>query len=241
MGQSVLSQQSSAASQANGIKSWPESERPRERLIKNGVSSLSDAELLAILLRSGIQGKDAITFARELLSQFGGLRGLLGVGWNELKQIKGLGQAKIATFLAATEIARRQLKQELVGKNFVRDPQSILDYLYSSLRDKKREVFKVLFLNKANRITGEQDLFEGTVDETAIHPREVVKAALERQATALILIHNHPSGRVEPSLEDREITRKLEAACNAVSIKVLDHIIVGDNQYFSFNEQGLLN
>ena len=223
-----------------GIKSWPETERPRERLIKNGVSSLSDAELLAILLRSGIRGKDAITLARELLSRFGGLRGLLAVGWTELEQVKGLGQAKIATFLAATEIARRQLKQELAGKNFMRNPQSVLDYLYSSLRDKKREVFKVLFLNKANRIIDEQDLFEGTVDETAIHPREVVKAALERHATTLVLIHNHPSGCVEPSLEDREITRKLEAACAAVSIKILDHIIVGDNQHFSFSEHNLL-
>jgi DNA repair protein RadC len=225
---------------SHGIKSWPETERPRERLIKNGVLSLSDAELLAILLRSGIQGKDAIALARELLSRFGGLRGLLAVGWNELRQVKGLGHAKITTFLAASEIARRQLKQELVGKNFIRDPQSVLDYLYSSLRDKKREVFKVLFLNKANRIIDEQELFEGTVDETAIHPREVVKVALECQATALVLIHNHPSGRVEPSPEDREITRKLEAACAAVSIKILDHIIMGDNQYFSFSEQGLL-
>lgn len=225
---------------SHGIKSWPETERPRERLIKNGASSLSDAELLAILLRSGVRGKDAIALARELLGRFGGLRGLLSVGWAELQQVKGLGQAKITTFLAATEIARRQLKQEIHGKSFVRDPQSVLDYLYSSLRDKKREVFKVFFLNKANQIIDEEDLFEGTVDETAIHPREVVKAALDRHATAVVLIHNHPSGRVEPSPEDREITRKLEAACNAVSIKVLDHIIVGDNQYFSFREQRLI-
>ena len=238
MTQTALSH--SLPAERRGIKSWPETERPRERLIKNGVSSLSDAELLAILLRSGIRGKDAITLARELLSRFGGLRGLLAVGWTELKQIKGLGQAKITAFLAASEIARRQLKQELVGKNYVRDPQSVLDYLYSSLRDKKREVFKVLFLNKANRIIDEQELFGGTVDETAIHPREVVKAALDRHATAVVLIHNHPSGRVEPSTDDREITRKIEEACTAVSIKVLDHIIVGDNQYFSFSEQGLL-
>src|SRR3989338_4548899 len=238
MTQTALSH--SLPAERRGIKSWPETERPRERLIKNGVSSLSDAELLAILLRSGIRGKDAITLARELLSRFGGLRGLLAVGWTELKQIKGLGQAKITAFLAASEIARRQLKQEVVGKTYVRDPQSVLDYLYSSLRDKKREVFKVLFLNKANRIVDEQDLFEGTVDETAIHPREVVKVALERHASALIFIHNHPSGRIEPSPEDREITQKLEAACTAVSVKVLDHIIVGDNQYFSFREHHLL-
>lgn len=226
---------------SHGIKSWPETERPRERLIKNGVSSLSGAELLAILLRSGVRGKNAIQLARELISQFNGLRGLLSIEFDELKKVKGLGQAKITTLLAATEIARRQLKEELVGKNFVRDPQSVLDYLYSSLRDRKKEVFKAMFLNKANRIIGEQDLFEGTVDETAIHPREVVKAALDRHATSVILVHNHPSGRIEPSFEDKEITRKLQAACGAVAVKILDHIIVGDNQYFSFSEHGLLS
>ena len=224
----------------NGIKSWPTSERPRERLNKHGVQSLSDAELLAILLRNGIQGKDAITLARELLNRFGGLRGLAKIEWADLAKIKGLGPAKISTFLAAAEMARRQLRQELIGTNFVRNPESVLDYLYSTLRDTKKEIFKVLFLNKANRILDEKDLFEGTVDETAVYPRELVKAALERHATSLILIHNHPSGRIEPSLEDREITRKLQTACNAVSIKILDHIIVGDNQYFSFNEHSML-
>ena len=225
---------------SNGIKYWPKAERPRERLIKNGVSTLSDAELLAILLRSGIQGKDAIQLARDLISQFNGLRGLLSVEFGELSKVKGLGQAKISTLLAATEIAKRQLKEELIGKNFVRDPQSILDYLYSSLRDRKKEVFKVIFLNKANRIIDEQDLFEGTVDEAAIHPREIVKSALDHHASNIILVHNHPSGRTEPSLEDKEITQKIQSACATVSIKVLDHLIVGDNQYFSFREHGLI-
>jgi len=222
------------------IKSWPQSERPRERLVQNGVSSLSDAELLAILLRSGIRGKDVITLSRELLSQFGGLRGLLSIEYNELAKIKGLGQAKAATLLAATEIVKRKLKEDLIGKDFIRDPESVVDYLYASIRDRKKEIFKILFLDKANRITGEQDLFEGTVDQTAIHTREVVKAALDRHASSIILVHNHPSGRTEPSLEDREMTQKLVAACSAVSIKILDHIIVGDNRYFSFQEHGLL-
>ena len=120
------------------------------------------------------------------------------------------------------------------------DPQAVVDYLYGSLRDRKTEVFKVLFLNKSNRIVDEADLFHGTVDETAVHCREVVKSALERHATALILVHNHPSGRIQPSAEDREITEKLKAACGAVSVKVLDHVIIGDNQHFSFTEHNLL-
>ncbi len=225
---------------ATGIKSWPATERPRERLLQNGAKALSDAELVAVLLRSGVKGKDAVTLARELLSAFGGLRGLLSVGPAELRKTKGLGVAKAASFLAAFEIAKRQLREELTGKNFIRDPDSVIDYLYATLRDKKREVFKVLFLNKANRIIGEEDLFEGTVDEAAIHPREVLRAAIAHNATALILVHNHPSGRTEPSAEDRAITQKLQTACAAVSIKILDHIIIGDNQYFSFQECNIL-
>ena len=222
------------------IKSWPQNERPRERLIQNGAQSLSDAELLAIFLRSGIPGKDVITLSRELLSEFGGLRGLFSIEHNRLAKIKGLGRAKIATLLAAVEIAKRRLREDLIGKDVIRDPESVVDYLYASLRDAKREVFKVIFLDKANRILDERDLFNGTIDEAAVHPREVVKAALDHHAASVICVHNHPSGRAEPSTEDKEITRKLQTACAAVSVKVLDHIVVGDNQYFSFREHGLL-
>ena len=221
------------------ILNWPATERPRERLLQTGAKGLSDAELVAVLLRSGIRGKDAVTLARELLAEFGGLRGLLTVGPVELRKVKGLGEAKTASFLAAFEIAKRQLREELTGKNFIRDPESVIDYLYASLRDKKREVFKVLFLNKANRIISEEDLFEGTVDEAAVHPREIVRAAIAHNATAIILVHNHPSGRTEPSAEDRAITQKIQTACAAVSIKILDHIIIGDNQHFSFREHSL--
>lgn len=224
----------------NGIKAWPTKERPRERLMAGEASKLSDAELLALLLRSGIRGKDAVALGRELLSRFGGLRGLLQARPEQLKKITGLGTAKIAALLAVSELAERHLREEMPGRDVIRDPQTVVDYLYAALRDRKREVFKVLFLDKANRVVSECDLFIGTIDEAAVHPREVVKAALDRHATAVILVHNHPSGRVEPSPEDRRLTDKIKAACETVSIKVLDHLIVGDNQHFSFREAGLL-
>ncbi|MBI4970231.1 MAG: DNA repair protein RadC [Candidatus Omnitrophica bacterium] len=224
----------------NGIKSWPDSERPRERMRRGGTEVLSDAELLSILLRTGVRGKDALSLSRELLSRFGGLRGLLSAQWGELNQIRGLGNAKIASLMSAVEISKRNLKEEIIGKNYCRDPRSVMDYLYSALRDRGREVFKVLFLDKANRILADENLFEGTVDETAVHPREVLRAAFEHNATGIVLIHNHPSGRIMPSREDQEMTRKLQSVCTPVGIKVLDHIIVGDNQYFSFTEQNLL-
>ncbi len=222
------------------IKSWPESERPRERLRNHGVEVLSDAELVALILRNGVRGKDAIELARDLVACFGGLRGLAAANWNELRQVKGIGPAKIAALLASSEMTRRQLKEELIGKNAIRDPQTLLAYLTSSLRDKKKEIFKVLFLNKANRVLAEKDLFHGTVDEAMVHPREIIKAALDFHATGVILVHNHPSGRVEPSREDIQMTQKIKSACETVSLKVIDHLIVGDNQFFSFRERGLI-
>ena len=225
----------------NGIKGWPASERPREKLFRSGAEALSDADLVALLLRNGLKGKDAVALGRELIGCFGSLRALLAAGAAELQAVKGLGSAKVASLLAVSEMAKRQLREEICGKNYARDPEAVVLYLTASLRDLKKEIFKVLFLNKANRILEEKDLFHGTVDETAVHPREVVKAALELHATAVILVHNHPSGRIQPSPEDREITRRIQLACRTVGIKVLDHIIVGDNQYFSFNEHQLID
>ena len=224
----------------SSIKSWPISERPRERLFREGASALSDAELLAVLFRSGVKGKDAIALAREISGRFGGLRGLLSAGFSDLSSVKGLGEAKIAALLAVSEISKRQLRESMNGKDILRDPDSVKAYLTAALRDKKREVFKVLLLDKGNRIIAELDLFEGTIDETMVHPREIVRAALERHATAVILVHNHPSGRTEPSQEDLKITRKITSACATVSVRVLDHMIVGDNACFSFAENGLL-
>ncbi|HNV85955.1 MAG TPA: DNA repair protein RadC [Candidatus Omnitrophota bacterium] len=223
-----------------GIHTWAESERPRERILLGGGQNLTDAELIALLLRSGTSGKDAISLSRELLAQFGGLRGLFSANQRELIRVKGLGPAKTSVFLAVKEISLRRLREELLSKVYVRDPRSVLDFFYASLRDQKREMFKVLFLDKGNRIVGEKTLFEGTVDETAVHPREVVRAALEMHATNLILVHNHPSGRTQPSGEDIEITKTLTEACRIIGVRVLDHIVIGDNQYFSFSEHSML-
>jgi len=218
------------------IRNWPSAERPREKMMENGPAALSDAELLAVLLRTGTRGKDAVAFSRDLVGQFGGLRGLMKQDLNALRKIKGLGPAKIASLLSATELARRQLKERVLLKDVVRDPQGVFEYLSFALRDRQKELFKVLYLNKANALIGEKDLFAGTVDEAAVHPREIVQSALERHATAVILVHNHPSGRTQPSREDVEITKKIKAACESVSIRVLDHVIIGHNDYFSFNQ-----
>ena len=222
------------------IKSWPVSERPREKMLQGGVSILSDAELLAVLLRSGNHGKDVLTLARDLLSEAGGIRGLFNLESHRLSAVKGLGPAKVAALLAVMEIARRCLKENVLGRSYVKEPQAVLDYLSFELRDQKKEFFKVLFLDKANCILDSKTLFAGTVDQTAVHPREIVAEAIGRHATALVLVHNHPSGRVEPSHEDRQLTAKLASVCGELSIKVLDHLIIGDNRFFSFREHGLL-
>jgi DNA repair protein RadC len=222
------------------IREWPANERPREKLLEKGPESLSDAELLAVLFGHGIRGQDAVSFSRSLLLQFGGLRGLLNQTNGAFGNVRGLGQAKVAMLFAVREIGLRQLREKMIGQNFVRSPQAVTDYLTAALRDQKREVFKVLFLDKALRILGERDLFFGTIDEAAVHPREIVKAALEFHASSLVLVHNHPSGKVEPSREDYEITQKIKAACQTVSIRILDHIIIGENQYFSFSERNSL-
>lgn len=222
------------------IKKWPASERPRERILAEGAGVLTDAELIALLLRTGVRGKDAMTLSRELVSLGGGLRGLLTMEISRLRKIPGLGLAKAATLAAVLEIARRYLREEMTGKSVIREPQCVLDYLAAALRDEKRELFKVLYLNKAHAVTAEETLFRGTVDQAAVHPREVIRAALDRHACAIVLVHNHPSGRLEPSREDREITAKLKTLCSEMGIRVIDHLIIGGSGYFSFREHGLL-
>ncbi|MFZ5802284.1 MAG: RadC family protein [Candidatus Omnitrophota bacterium] len=225
---------------SRSLLDWPAEERPRERLYRLGLAALSDAELLAVVLRSGLPGQDVLQLSRALLEKYGGIRGLLAAERAALEKVRGLGPAKVSALLAVAELAKRHLREDLHGKVYVRDPQAVMQYLYASLRDLKREVFKAIFMDKGNRIVGEKDLFTGTVDEAAVHPREVVKAALDHHASSLVLVHNHPSGRVQPSPEDLEITKKIVKACGTVSVKVVDHIIVGDNRYFSFCEQGLM-
>jgi DNA repair protein RadC len=222
------------------IKEWPENERPREKLLGKGSEALSDAELLAVLFGHGVRGMDAVSFSRVLLSEAGGLRSLLNQPQDFSGKMKGMGQTKVAILCAVRELGLRHLREKITGQNFVRSPQAVADYLCAALRDRKREVFKVIFLDKSLRILGEKDLFIGTIDEAAVHPREIVKSALEFHASNLVLVHNHPSGKIEPSREDYEITQKIKAACQTVSIRILDHIIVGENQYFSFSERNAL-
>lgn len=227
------------ANTKHGIKSWPKSERPRELLLDKGPEYVSDAGLVAILLRTGIEGKDAVTLARELLKHFGGFRGLLNADKKDLENIKGLGTAKIAQLLAATEIAKRQLKEEIVGKTVINGPEDVLEYLSVSMSNLKEEVFKVIYLDSANVVLAAEDLFKGTVDQSAVYPREIIKMAFELNASGLIFVHNHPSGNLKPSKHDLSLNDKLVKACRAVDLTPLDHIIIGPTGYISLKEKGL--
>jgi DNA repair protein RadC len=222
-----------------GIRSWPKSERPRELLLEKGPEYVSDAGLVAILLRLGTKGKDAVTLGRELLKTFGGLRGLLNADKRNLENIKGLGAAKIAQLLAATEIAKRQLKEEIIGKTLINRPDHVLEYLSISMSNLKEEVFKVIYLNSANVVLAIEDLFKGTVDQSAVYPREIIKRAFELNASGLIFVHNHPSGNLRPSQQDFSLNEKLVKACKAVDLNPLDHLIVGPAGYISFKEKNI--
>jgi DNA repair protein RadC len=215
------------------VRDWPETERPAVRAKEKGIEALSDAELLSLILKRATYEQTEVGVALELLKKAGGLR--------QVFDLNDLSESQWAELQAVREIGRRVLKQGMIGQNFVRSPQAVTDYLMASMRDLKREVFKVLFLDKGLKILGDKDLFVGTVDEAAVYPREIVREALMVQnASSLVLCHQHPSGKIEPSREDYEITQKIKAACLTVSIRVLDHIIIGENQYFSFSERGQL-
>jgi len=217
-----------------GIKNWPKSERPRELLLEKGPEYVSDAGLVTILLRIGIKGKDAVTLGRELLNHFGGLRELLNANKKDLEKIKGLGTAKIAQLLAATEIAKRQLKEEIVGKTLINGPEDVIEYLSLSMSNLKKEIFKVIYLNGANVVLAAEDLFKGTVDQSAVNPREIIKKAFELNASGLIFVHNHPSGDLKPSRPDLSLKEKIDKACLAVDLTPFDHLIIGPAGYVSF-------
>lgn len=222
-----------------GIKDWPESERPRELILEKGPESVSDAGLVAILLRSGIKGKDAVALSRELLHHFSGLRGLLNADKNDLRRIKGLGAAKISQLLAAAEIAKRQVKEKLIGKTVIRGPEDVVEYLALCMADLREEVFKVIYLNKANVIIAIEDLFRGTVDQSAVYPREIIKKAFELNASGLIFVHNHPAGDLKPSRHDLSLNKRLREACLAVDLTPLDHLIISPTGYISLKEQNV--
>ena len=223
-----------------GIKDWPKSEQPRELLLERGPEFVSDAGLVAILLRIGVKGKDAVSLGRDLIHHFGGLRGLLNANKKDLEKVNGLGPAKIAQLLAATEIVKRQFKEQIIDRPVIRGPEDLMEYLSLSMANLKEEVFKVVYLNSANIVLAVEDLFRGTVDQSAVYPREIIRRALELSASGLIFVHNHPSGDLSPSEDDLSLNRKLIEACLAVNLTPLDHLIIGSTGYFSFKEYNLL-
>jgi len=222
------------------IKDWPETERPREKLVSQGAATLSDAELLAIFLRTGLPGKSAIEVARDSLMSAGGLRSLLNLSARELCEIKGIGTAKYAQFQAALELGRRYLMEKIEKGNAITSPQTSRDYLTLHLRDKPYESFFVMFLDSKHHIIHHQELFRGTIDSACVPVREVVKEALRYNAAALIVAHNHPSGVAEPSAADKALTESLNLALEIVGVKLLDHFVVGDSEVVSFAELGAL-
>jgi len=221
------------------IYNWPEDERPRERLLKFGADKLSDTELLAILLRVGSSGKSAVDMARELINEFGTFRNIDSKSFSELKR-KGLGIAKITQIKAAIEVGKRFLKEKSLTKIKVKTSKDIVDYFIPYLRDMKKEIFKAVLLDGKNKIIKDVTISEGTLTKSIVHPREVIKEAVAESSAALVLIHNHPSGEPQPSQDDIEITNRVISVCELVGIRVLDHIIIGDNNYFSFLNEGLI-
>ncbi len=222
------------------IRDWPESERPREKLLEKGAAALSDAELLAILLRTGTPGSSALDLARGVLKSFDSLRKLIASDRRRFCAEPGLGPTRYAELQAAVEIARRQLAEPLRSGPSLGSPRATRDYVSAHLRDLEHEVFCVLYLDKRHRLIQFEELFRGTIDGASVHPREIVKLALQRNAAAVIIAHNHPSGVAEPSQADEFITQRVKEALALVDIRLLDHIIVGDAQCVSLAERGLL-
>ena len=221
------------------IRHWPEGERPREKLLSRGSAALSDAELLAVLLGSGVRGKDAIALGRELLMRAGSLGALLGRPDQEIRAT-GLGPAKRARIAAALELARRSLAEQLTDRPTLGNPRESGEYLSSRLRHLPYEVFACLYLDNRHRVLGFEELFRGTVDGASVHPREVVRACLKHNAAAVIFAHNHPSGVAEPSSADQIMTRELGHALRLVGIRVLDHLVIGHAEPVSMAARGLL-
>jgi len=221
------------------ITDWPVKERPRERLLALGAAALADAELLAILLRTGIKGKTAVDLARQLLGRFGSVAGLLDAG-SRTSRKPGPGDAKLAQLQAALELARRALKEEISSRSALSSPRAVRDYLRLALAGREQEVFVVLLLDAQHRVIAHEELFRGTLTQTSVYPREVVKCSLRHNAAAVIFAHNHPSGVAEPSHADEILTRSLKSALALVDIQVLDHFIVAGSRILSFAERGLL-
>ena len=223
------------------ISDWPKAERPRERLLEQGAAVLSDAELLAIFLRVGLRGKSAVDLARELIGHFGSLNRLFAASQAEFSTIPGMGPAKFAQLQAVIEMSRRALGEEMKDSDALTSPATVRDYLKLHLCGLAHEVFFALWLDSQNRLIVGEEIFRGTLTQTSVYPREVVKRALWHNAAAVVLAHNHPSGVSEPSPADQSLTRELKQALALIDVRVLDHFIVaGQCQPLSFAERGLL-
>jgi len=220
------------------ITDWPEHERPREKMLMRGPQALSDAELLAIFLRTGVKGKSAVDLSRDLLKEFGSLRALLTADKHTFCQSPGLGEAKFAQLQATLEMSRRHLHETLTRGDALANPDDTRRYLTARLRDYANEVFAVLFLDNRHRVISLDEMFTGTINGASVHPREIVKRALTHNAAAVILAHNHPSGVAEPSEADKQLTRKLSEALGLIDVQVLDHFVIGDGEAVSFAERG---
>ncbi len=214
--------------------------RLREKFIKNGLAGFSDYEIVELLLSLGTPRKDCKPQAKEAINRFKSLRGVLSASIEELQEIKGVGPHSAFGIKLMQEVAREYLKEKIIDKPVFKSPREIFDYLYHSMRDLKKEVFKVIYLTSQNQIIDVVDLFKGTVDSSWVVPREVVEQALAHNAVSLIFAHNHPSGNCDPSSSDKDITRDLVFAASTMQIKVLDHLIIGNNRYFSFAGEGFI-
>jgi DNA repair protein RadC len=222
------------------INDWPQDERPRERLIKHGARALSDAELLAIFLRVGVTGKSAVDLSRELLTHFKTLAALFAATQEDLCAIKGIGPAKYVQLQAVLEMARRSFSEQISKKSALDSPNDVRDYLRLTLANLPHEVFVVVFLNTQNEVIVVEELFRGSLTQTSVYPREVVKRALACNAASAILAHNHPDGSTEPSIADKALTKALIEALKTVDVQVLDHFIVSPSSSTSFAEQGMM-
>ena len=221
-----------------GINHWPEQQRPRERLISEGAAALSDPELLAVFLRVGVPGKNAVELGRELIQHFGSLNGLFGASLGQFSAVHGLGPAKFAQLQAVMELARRAIGEQLASGHALSSPEAVKQYLRLQLGRQRHESFVVLFLDVKNRLIASEEMFRGTLTHTSVYPREVVKAALAHNAAAVMLAHNHPSGAAEPSESDLLLTRALLQALALVDVRVLDHFVVAGPHVHSFAENG---
>ncbi len=222
------------------ITEWPKAERPREKLLQQGAQSLSDAELLAIFIQTGVSGKTAVDIGRDLIIQFGGIRKILTADNKSICSASGLGPAKYALLQAALEIGRRFLDEKLKRGGSLTSPKQVSEYLTYQLRDQNREVFAIIYLDNRHQVIRYEELFYGTLNGATVHPREVVKSVLSHNAAAVIIAHNHPSGVAEPSQSDTAITKKLQEALQLIDVRLLDHLIIGDGEFVSLSDRGLM-